>query len=886
MKVSWRGWLAGAAIAAGVAGGLRADDDQVATAPPDAGAPVTTEQQVPGRWFVELDSSVDAFRAAAAASGILYKEHFVYKKIWKGVSVEASGDGAALLGKVRGVKAVFPVLVVPRPTTEEISPELAYALAMTGADAAQSTGLSGAGVKVAVMDTGIDYHHPDLGGGFGPGYRVVAGYDFVGDRYNAGGSGGALIPHPDNDPDDCNGHGTHVAGIIGASGDPTSSDDLRTRPARGVAPGVTFGAYRVFGCDGSTSADIMLAAMERAHGDGMDVLNMSIGSAFQTWPQYPTAVGADNLVDRGMVVVASIGNSGASGVYSAGAPGVGRKVIGVASFDNSHVERPIFTVSPDGKEVGYSQAAGAPAAPTSGTSPMARTGTSSSTADACSALPAGSLTGKVALIRRGTCTFYVKSKNAEAAGAVSVVIYNNVAGLQSITVAPPTSADPPVVIPVVSISAADGGVIDGRIAAGPVELTWTDEMRTFVNPTGGLASSFTSFGLNAEMELKPDIGAPGGLIRSTWPLEAGAYATISGTSMSSPHVAGAAALFLEAHPGASHADVRTALQNSADPKVWSGNPGLGLLEFVHRQGAGMVDIDDAILATATVTPSKVSLGEGTSANPKSVELTIANNGAAPVTYNLSHQAALATGGSTFAPGAFTTAAGVSFAPSSVTVPAGGSTTVNVTVTPPTSQGRVYGGYLVVTPAGGGQPLRVPYAGFSGDYQLIQVLAAGGCAMSPFPGIFKRGGETVCTTPAPPAAPTRLDIAVTRQPEGTTFNVEDSTDRPVILYHRAHQSRRLEIRAVDAATNQSYLVAFSDYVSRNAANGISFAAGGFSTYTWDGKRIFTNAAGKLHRQELPDGVYQLQIVVTKALAEANNPAHIETWTSPTIVITRN
>jgi hypothetical protein len=265
-------------------------------------------------------------------------------------------------------------------------------------------------------------------------------------------------------------------------------------------------------------------------------------------------------------------------------------------------------------------------------------------------------------------------------------------------------------------------------------------------------------------------------------------------------------------------------------------------------------------------------------------LTITNNSGAAVTYTLSHQSALATG-PTFAPSAFLTVAGVTFAASPVVVDAGESLEVGVTITPPTAQGRVYGGYLVVTPSGGGAPLRVPYAGFSGDYQAIQVLAPGGCALSPFPGIFKRGGETACTAPAPPAVPAKLDIAVTRQADGATFNVEERTDRPVILYHRAHQSRRLEIRAVDVATNESYLVAFADFVTRNASNGISFQAGGFSTFTWDGKRLFTNAAGKVQRKELPDGAYKLQIVVTKALAEPNNPAHIETWTSPTMLITR-
>jgi subtilisin family serine protease len=756
-----------------------------------------------------------------------------------------------------------------------------HALAMTGADVAQNElGLTGTGVKVGVIDTGIDWQHPDLGGGFGPGFRVATGFDFVGDRYDAGGSGGALIAHPDGDPDDCNGHGTHVAGIIGASGNPA------TGGARGVAPGVTYGAYRLFGCEGSTSADVMLAAMERAYEDGMNVVNMSIGAAFQTWPQYPTAVGADALVAAGVVVVTSIGNSGANGVYSASAPGVGRKVIGVASYDNTHVELNVFTVSPDNAQIGFTNATAAGETPTSGSSPMARTGTNTSTADACAPQALGDLTGKVVLIRRGTCGFYEKARRAQLAGASGVVLYNNVAGRINPTVAVVAGvADgQPVTIPVVAISDTEGVLINGRLASGPVTMTWTNDTAFFANQTAGLISSFSSYGLTAELDLKPDIGAPGGLIRSTWPLEAGGYATISGTSMASPHVAGAAALFLQAHPGATPAAVTTALQNNADPARWSGNAGPSFIEFVHRQGAGMVSIPEAILATATVTPSKLSLGEGTAATPKPVTLTITNNGSTAVTYSLSHQAALSTSNNTFAPGAFTTAAGVAFGSTSVTVPAGGSVAVNVTITPPTSQGRVYGGYLKATPAGG-SPLLVPYAGFSGDYQAIQVLAPGGCTLSPFPGIFKRGGETACTAPAAPAVPVKLDIAVTRQAEGATFNVEEATDRPVILYHRAHQSRRLEIRAVNAATNESYLVAFSDYLSRNAANGASFQAGGFSTFTWDGKAIFTTGGGKVNRREVPLGAYKLQLVVTKALAEADNPAHVETWTSPTIVITR-
>src|SRR5262249_57081166 len=125
---------------------------------------------------------------------------------------------------------------------------------------------------------------------------------------------------------------------------------------------------------------------------------------------------------------------------------------------------------------------------------------------------------------------------------------NSAAGSLSPTVAPPTPADPPVAIPVVAITAADGVLINGRIAAGPTTLTWTTNIVSTPSATGGLISSFSSFGVSPDLTIKPDIGAPGGNIRSTFPLELGGYATLSGTSMSSPHTAGAAAPLLPARP--------------------------------------------------------------------------------------------------------------------------------------------------------------------------------------------------------------------------------------------------------------------------------------------------------------------------------------------------
>ena len=635
-------------------------------------------------YLVELDGSADSFRKEAKAVGLKYSERFAYKRLFKGVAVRINSGDAGKLAGIGSVANAYPARIYTLGPEQTADPELATAIKMTGADLAQAAGYSGAGVKVAVMDTGIDVDHQDLGGDGNqaaphpfPNARILAGTDLVGDDYNADPESATYqpVPHPDAVPDDCNGHGTHVAGIIGANGTVPAG-------ARGVAPGVTFGAYRVFGCAGSVTDDVMIAAMEAALADGMDILNMSIGDAFNNWPGSPTAAASDALVDAGMVVVASIGNSGADGIYSAGAPGVGDKVIGVASYDNTHIQQIVFKVSPDGLGIPFGVAAASPPAPTSGTMTLAKTGTTTTNGDGCENAPApGSMTGKAVLIRRGsapggvTCTFYLKAINAQNAGAAAVILYNNVPGALSPTVA----GSPPVTIPVVAINAADGAILDGRIAAGPTTMTWGTERGTFPNATGNLISSFSSYGTAATLELKPDIGAPGGLIRSTYPLEAGGYATISGTSMASPHVAGAAALLMQARPNLAAADFRTVLQNSADPKPWSGSPALGFLDIVHRQGAGMLDIDDAIASTTTISPGKLSLGEGMGG---SRTLTLSNRGSAPVTYDLSDVVAISTGAQTFGPllnDFWLPETTVTFSSPSVTVPAGGIATVGVTI---------------------------------------------------------------------------------------------------------------------------------------------------------------------------------------------------------------
>ncbi|MHB1119394.1 MAG: S8 family serine peptidase [Bellilinea sp.] len=786
---------------------------------------------VDGSSLAYVKAEKNAFRSAARRAGLIYTERMAFDTLWNGLSIKVD---PAQLGKVMrlpGVKAVYPVDVIGIPETFDLGydPELYTALAMTGADAAQSElGYTGKGIKVAVMDTGVDYDHPDLGGCFGPGCRVETGWDFVGDAFNADDTSPSYnpVPVPDPDPDDCYGHGTHVAGIIGASGTVT-----------GVAPEVTFGSYRVFGCEGSTTSDIMLAAMERAFADKMDVLNMSIGSAYN-WPQYPTAVAASKMVDRGMVVVASIGNSGANGLYAAGAPGLGEKVIGVAAFDNSHVFLPYFTVNDT--PIGYITMAFSPPAPTTGTFEVVNVGL------ACSPL-AVDLTGKVALAARGTCAFSVKAVNAIAAGAEGVLVANNAPGVFNGTLGGPL----PNPKPVVGISLADGNFI--RAQAAPVYMTWTDQQGSSPSPTGGLISSFSSYGLSPDLTLKPDIGAPGGNIYSTYPLEKGGYATMGGTSMSSPHVAGAAALLLQARPKLPAAVVRDVLQNSADPKLWSLAPAYGILDNVHRQGAGMLDIDDAILATTLVTPAKISAGES-QAGPYTDQLMIRNNGAAAVTYDLSFVNALSTGG-IITPSFHTSDAVVTFDTASVTVPAGEALKVGVTIHPATGPvNGQYGGYIVLTPQGGGQVYRVPFAGFVGDYQSIIALSDMGYGL---PWLIKTiDGDDYLYDPS------------------MSYSMVDG-DYPFIWFHLDHQVALLKMEIYNAAKTKNYKAFLTEeYMVRNSTPTGYFAAA-FDGFTYAGNKAFM----------VPDGDYVIKISVLKANGKAGNPADWEFWWSDAFTIDR-
>ena len=817
------------------------------------------------------------FLADAEKAGLEVELRGEFGTLWNGVSITADEQDLAELAESSVVTAIFPVGIIEAPDLPEgtVDPEMHTAVAMTGADIARSElGYTGEGIRVGIIDTGVDIDHPDLGGNGEPGStpfpseRVTHGYDFVGDSYDAnpGGPNYQPKPFPDENPDDCQGHGTHVAGIVGASGE-----------VDGVAPDVTFGAYRVFGCGGSTDADIMLHAMERTLQDEMDVVNLSIGSAFSSWAEYPTSQATDALANEGVIVMASIGNEGDYGNHAAGSPGVGHDTIGVGSVDNSHMMARAF-LDENGNAIPFVEADAGPV-PTSGTVQAVAVdepGTADPGCDPYTAEEAAVIDGNWLLVERGTCSFYEKAFNGQEAGAAGVLLYNNAPGLINPTVA----GDPPVTIPVASIGQADGTALaNDAIADGSTEITWVAETVSVPNPTGGLMSTFSSYGPTADMRFKPDIAAPGGSIYSTYPLERAPYATLSGTSMAAPHAAGAAALMLQADPGLTPSDVKTRLQNSGEQMLWNLNAGTGLLDMVHKQGAGLIQVDEAILADVEAEPGMIQLGQQLAGETTTHTVTLTNEGDTEQTFAVSSENAIATVGTAnefYYSGA---AADVALSAESVTVPAGGSATVDVTITSPAADedglGALFGGYVRFT--GDAEDHSVAFGGSAHDLQTVEVLAditladeAGDPVPVEMPALLKLASCQYflgidCEDP---------DGSWSFVDAGTVYSMEDG-DVPSVGIHFEHQARKMVWTAYEANADGTKgeslgVVKELDYLSKSGGRN------SIGVWTWDGKVIGDNGA----RVEVPSGSYIIDLEVTKASAfNDDREPGTETWTSP-------
>jgi len=618
---------------------------------------------------------------------------------YNGVKVSIARKDAAALADLPGVKAVHSVQIV--------EPSNATTIPYLGVDQVwQDSGYTGNGVKVAIIDTGIDYTHATFGGPgtreafraaaeksdqdadpalFGPDApRVKGGWDFVGDDYDASTAGS--VPQPDPNPLDCNGHGTHVAGTTGGGGvttddqpytgpyDTTTTSEVDFWVGPGVAPQVDLYALRVFGCGGST--DVTVEAIDWAVEQGMDVINMSLGSSYGTKDD-PSAVAATNATAAGVVVVASAGNSGPS-PYLTGSPGTGDGVISVAASDATE-SFPGATLSVAGKNIEAINANGA-ALPSQELTVVRLTddpATAENETLGCSEYAfryAGVEPGKnqIAVSVRGTCARVARAIHGQAAGAVAVVMVNDVDTLPPfegpITENPEDGAPADVTIPFLGVRKSAGAAL-----VTDAELTMV--ATALANPGFEGFGSFTSAGpRSGDSGLKPTVTAPGVSIASASVGTGSGAAYMSGTSMAAPHVAGVAALGVQAHPEWSGQDVTSALVSTADPT--------DIADYRFISGGGLVDTAALVSATTFAfgdtaegdlpfRESTLSFGFAELADDltSTRTVTVVNRGSSAQTFAVSYEAT-----DTSIP------AEVSFSDTSIEVPAGGSATVDVTMT--------------------------------------------------------------------------------------------------------------------------------------------------------------------------------------------------------------
>lgn len=602
-----------------------------------------------------LRSEHQTFLRQAAGAGIHATAKADFGNVYNGLALRVPENDLAALGRLPGVTAVFPDRVVRATVDSDVSQVNAPAAWATSDP--QGAATTGAGEVVAVLDTGIDYTHPDLGGGFGPGHKVVAGYDLI---------------NGDADPMDDNGHGTHVAGIIAGR---ASTPSGRT----GVAPGASLTAYKVLDSSGSGAESAIIAGLEQAvdvdNPYRAGVVNLSLEGPGD--PGDPLSAACTAVARAGVVVVAAAGNNG-PGAGTVGSPANAAGVLAVGA-STSGVSVPDFSlVAPVGRALHSTRltaSANPPATPTRLSVVDVGTGSAEE-------FGAADVRGKAVLVAESwdlSTTITLARQHGAAALLAYTPNYYHSAGATAGQPQFSTSGvdDTGLGIVAVEINGSDANDVQGMLAAGPVTVGLrgtdaTDQIPGF-SAQGPAPGSYL---------LKPDLVAPGVEIRSTVP--GGGYERMSGTSMAAPHVAGAAALVRQAHPEWSADQVEAALTGSAHQLS-------GVTQLTG--GAGRLDVAAAVRATVLPSPRVADLGLADLSGPRvtaSTTITLRNTG---------RETAIAVLSAT---------APATVSPAWVRIPAGGTASVSVRLSAPRPSVSTNFTGVIQARLTGGSTLTVPY----------------------------------------------------------------------------------------------------------------------------------------------------------------------------------
>ncbi|MFW6774030.1 S8 family serine peptidase [Nocardioides sp. CPCC 205120] len=672
----------------------------------------------------QVQGTADRIVAAARAKDSGAAELYTVANAVPGVAISANTAAIRALATQPGVVKVSRI-------TERTLDNSSAAGLVRANQVWSYNGNTGDGVRIGVIDTGVDYTHATFGG---PGTveafeaaqatstedgwlqalpaagraKVVGGYDFVGDDYNADDTAESYnpVPSPDPNPLDCQGHGSHVAGSAAGYGvmpdgstfagdyatvGPNTLRGLKIGP--GMAPQAEIFALRVFGCEGST--DQVIAALDWSldpNGDGdfsdrLDVVNMSLGSAYVPSDDPQNEV-VDALTRHGVLTVASNGNEGDI-TDAGGSPGSATSSLAVASSVDAMQRRDAIRVTAPSEVAGTAAGQFSTAYPFATSDPVAGTVATvpGANADGCqpfSATDAARVAGKVAWLEwddndaTRRCGSGVRSANAREAGAIGAIFTSELdvfgAGILG-----------DAQIPVIQLTGNDTDRLRPAAEAGTLAVQFdgslAQSVATYDEAIVDTVSGFTSRGGHGTYSgVKPDVAAPGDTISSAAVGSGNGIATMSGTSMAAPVTAGVAALVLAQHPSYSPLEVKAAVMNTATNDLFEGASRSGDRYGPARVGAGRIDARYAAgtstLAWTNGNDNPVSATFGIVNAPITTEkltrqktITVRNDASRAVTYQLGYQAA------TTQPGV-----GYSLSASSLTVPARSQRSVTLTMT--------------------------------------------------------------------------------------------------------------------------------------------------------------------------------------------------------------
>ena len=576
--------------------------------------------------------------------------------------------------------------------------------------AAGGRATAGAGIKIGDIDSGIDETHPffdPMGFSYPDGFPKCDAADsashhenedcnYVSEKvivakvfYNKARQQGLDAQAIDD-------HGTHTAGIAaGVTGKTAVVNGVSIDDMSGIAPGAWLGNYNVFPdhVAAARSEDI-LNAVDAAIEDGMDVLNLSLGGGYHGNNDL-LAIGLDNAVDAGVVVAVAAGNSG-PGQGTVESPGRARKIITVGASTNRHFV---------GQEFTYPAGGGTTINAAAGDFPPLATGPFdlwfNSQLNACTSIDPGA-SGNVVVVNRGTCTFSAKVRNAIAAGAIGVVVINNVAGDPIGMGKDGGGGDN---LPAVMIGKDDGAALR---TANPPDASAGATLQEFVTTNQDILAGFSSQGPTAvDFAVKPDVTSVGVNVLSSitcvgkgpgCPGDGSGWAFFQGTSMSTPHIAGSAAVLLQLNPDWSPAQIKSALVNRADFPVikdaLTGTHDVG----PTAQGGGRENLSVSADSTTWMDPVSVSFGRVTIGHPTSVTITLHNPTGTAETFLVSKSKFTpSTFGDTvpliWNAGTITPGDDRITVDASVNVPANNSTTLTVTVNTGQPSGTVVQGWI-------------------------------------------------------------------------------------------------------------------------------------------------------------------------------------------------